>query len=228
MSPRDPFAVIAEQLAPRRSDELSCYVALGDSFTAGRGCAVSERWSDRLAAALRDVQGELGYRNLAVDGATSTDVLAGQVGHALQLEPDVVTVVCGANDVLHSVRPDLEGYAENLATMLDRLAAGLPRVAVLAATSPERWRFLALGPRTRARVVGGMRRLNELTREVATSRAVPVLDVADHPGFDDPENFLADGIHPSPAGHARAAVEFAWALHRHFGIESAMTRKEYA
>ena len=30
---------------------------------------------------------------------------------ALQLEPDLVTVVCGANDVLFSVRPDAEAYA---------------------------------------------------------------------------------------------------------------------
>ena len=50
------------------------------------------------------------YRNLAVDGATSADVLD-QLGEALQLEPDLVTVVCGANDVLFSVRPDLDAYA---------------------------------------------------------------------------------------------------------------------
>lgn len=228
MSIRDPLVVISESLAAARrargERELFCYAALGDSFTAGKGCAPEQRWTDRLAAALRAVHSPMGYYNLAVEGATSADVL-GQVGPALQLEPDLVTVICGANDVLLSVRPDIDGYAARLATILDRLRAGLPRVAVLTATSPEHWRFFELRPRTRARVIGGIGRLNEATLAVARSRDVPCLDVADHPGLDDPRNFASDGLHPSPEGHARAAVEFARALHTHFGIESATTRK---
>jgi lysophospholipase L1-like esterase len=226
MARLDPFALIAQQLSrSRRGAELSCYVALGDSFTAGRGCAPGERWADRLAVSLRAVHPQLGYRNLAVDGATSAGVLD-QVGPALQLEPDLVTVICGANDVLLSVRPDLDGYAERFAQILDRLAAGLPRVSILTATSPEHWDFMALGPRTRQRVVTGVRSLNELTREVAAKRRIPVLDVVGHPGLEEPENFLDDGLHPSPAGHEHAAVEFAAALHEQFGIESEATRKE--
>ena len=223
MSPRDPFAVIAESLARgcgRR--KVSCFAALSDSFTAGHGCPPHLRWADRLAASLRVCQPGLEYHNLAVDGATSAEVIE-QVGPAIQLEPDVVTIVCGANDVLLTVRPDLEGYARNLTLILDRLAAALPRVAILTATSPERWRFLDLGPRTRARVARGIQGLNDTTRAVAASRSVPVLDVVDHPGLDEPENFLDDGLHPSPTGHARAALEFAAALREHFGIESRTT-----
>jgi lysophospholipase L1-like esterase len=222
----DPFAVIADATGRGRGrSRLGSFVALGDSFTAGRGTAPGERWADRLASALRGRHPGLAYHNLAVDGATSGDVLD-QVGPALQLEPDLATVICGANDVIWSVRPDLDLYAERLGAIFDRLRAGLPRVAILTATSPERWRFLDLRPRTRARIVGGIERLNEVTRTVAASRSVPVVDVVGHPGLDEPDNFLDDGLHPSATGHERAAIEFARALRRHFGIDSDPTKEE--
>jgi len=54
---------------------VRAYVALGDSFTAGRDSIDAERWPDLLAAAMRRVNPDLRYENLAVDGATSADVL---------------------------------------------------------------------------------------------------------------------------------------------------------
>src|SRR5438093_870641 len=165
---RDPFVVIAESLAaarkPRPRGEPLCYVALGDSFTAGKGCAPAERWADRLATGLGMLHSPVGYYNLATDGATSADVLERQLGEALQLEPDLVTLMCGANDVLSSVRPDADGYRGRLAAILDGLRAGMPRAAILTATTPEGWRFLELRPRTRARVMRGIRGVNAAQR----------------------------------------------------------------
>ena len=101
----------------RRSRTVSAYVALGDSFTAGRGSADGERWADQLAARLRRDSPELDYRNLAVDGATSAEVLE-QLPAALALEPDLVTVICGANDVLLTSRPDVDGYEDRFGQIL--------------------------------------------------------------------------------------------------------------
>jgi lysophospholipase L1-like esterase len=226
MSGSDLYVSITRSLAlGARERRVSCFVALGDSFTAGRGCPPRLRWPDRLAAALRARHPGLDYSNLAVDGATSAEVLD-QVGPAVQLEPDLVTVICGANDVIRTVRPDIDAYAERLAAIFDRLAAALPRVAILSATAPERWQFLDLRPRTRERVLSGLAELNAATRRVAASRSVPVLEVVGHPGLDDPENFLDDGLHPSPRGHERAAAELARALHTQFGIDSELATKE--
>jgi lysophospholipase L1-like esterase len=149
-----------------------------------------------------------------------------QVGPALRLEPDLVTVICGANDVLRTVRPDVKAYADTLAQILDRLRETLPGAAILTATSPEGWRFMELGPRTRARIEDGIRRANEVTREVAARRSVPCLDVVDHPGLADPANFSPDGLHPSAAGHERAAWELGQVLRAEFGIEIDSDRKE--
>jgi lysophospholipase L1-like esterase len=221
MSVEDPFAVMARHLSRRSEDggrRVSSFAALGDSFTAGKGCAPGESWADRLAASLRAREPNLTYRNLAEDGATSEAVL-GQVGPALQLEPDLVTVICGANDVLRTVRPDVARYSRTLERILDRLREWIPGVAILTATSPESWRFMELGPRTRARVTDGIQRVNEATRAISARHGVPCLDVVGHPGLDDAQNFMADGLHPSPAGHERAARELARTLRDRLGID---------
>ena len=134
--------------------EVSAYAALGDSFTAGRDSIDAERWADLVAAALRRVEPDLAYGNLAVDGATSAEVLE-QVPAALALAPDLITVICGANDVLLTSRPDVEGYERRFDEILRRLRKGAPGASVVTATAPEAWHFMDLRPRTKARLVAG-------------------------------------------------------------------------
>jgi lysophospholipase L1-like esterase len=221
MSARDPMARLADELSPeRRGRRLSLYVALGDSFTAGTGCAPGQAWPERLAAGLRAEHPAIELRNLAVHGATSADVL-GQLPEAIELEPDLVTVVCGANDVLQSTRPDPESYAAHLTALFARLREAIPGVRIATATSPERWDFLTLGPRTRARVEGGIAGFNRTTRALAAAFRVPCLEVAGHGGLSRAENFDADGLHPSPLGHRHAARGFAALLRERYGIEIA-------
>src|SRR4051794_1778639 len=120
----------APAIAPDNSRIVSTYAALGDSFTAGHGCFEEEGdpWPDRIAAGLRTANPDLRYRNLAVDGATSAEVLE-QVPRAIAMEPDLITVICGANDVLKTTRPDIEGYEERLGQIFGRLRAAAPEAA---------------------------------------------------------------------------------------------------
>ncbi len=206
-------------MKPRpRGRVVSSYVALGDSFTAGRESIAALRWADRLAASLRAVNPELAYANLAVDGATSAEVL-GQVPEALAHEPDLVTVICGANDILLTSRPDVRGYEERFSQILEQLRDGAPEAAIMTTTAPETWHFMELRPRTKARLVKALSDLNAVTRTVAARHGVPCLNVAGHPGLTDRANFSEDGLHPSSQGHERAAQEIALSLHAHFGIE---------
>lgn len=209
------MSAVADSVS-RRAPER--YVALGDSFTAGNGCREDERWADRLAAGFATHNPHFSYRNLAEDGADSAAVLA-QVPAAIELRPDLVTVICGANDILLTSRPDLAGYEARFREILSQLRAGLPAAAILTATAPESWHFMQLRPRTKARLVQALAELNEATRRIAASEGVPCLEVAGHPGLSDPANFSADGLHPSVLGHERAAAEIALALRAHFGIQ---------
>jgi lysophospholipase L1-like esterase len=191
---------------------MTTYVALGDSFTSGLVTGET-RWPDQVARALGP---DVRYENLAWVGATSADVEGSQLPRALSLEPDLITLICGANDVLESVRPDPEGYAERLGRMYARLRGERPSAVVLTATYPDISRFLDLRPRTRARVQRGMRVFNAACRRVADRHGVALLEGFDHPAAQDRSTYAADGFHPSPEGHRRAAAAFLRALRVRF------------
>jgi lysophospholipase L1-like esterase len=204
---------------------VRAYAALGDSFTAGRDSIDAERWADLLAAGMRRVNPELRYENLAVDGATSAEVLDGQVEPALALEPDFVTVICGANDVLLATRPDVASYAASFEAILRRLREGAPEAMLVTATAPEGWHFMELRPRTEARLIEATKELNDVTRSAAARYDVLCLPVAGHPALRDPATFSADGLHPSTAGHRTVARETAQYLNAQLGIDFDMDRK---
>jgi phosphatidylinositol alpha 1,6-mannosyltransferase len=187
---------------------VTTYVAMGDSFTSGL-VAGEPRWPDEVA---RGLGAGTRYENLAWVGATSADVEVEQLARALELRPDVVTLVCGANDVLESVRPDPDGYAERLSRMFARLRRDLPDAEVVTATYPDISRFLDLRPRTRERVQQGMRLFNAACRRVADAHGVALLEGFDHPAARERETYADDGFHPSPEGHRRAAAAFLRAL----------------
>ncbi len=187
---------------------FASYVAMGDSFTAGTGCSPGSRWADQLAQHLAHGRPDFVYRNLAVEGASSGEVLD-QLPAAVALRPELVTVVCGANDVLFSVRPDPDGYARRLGAVFNVLRAAAPGVTLATATAPERWDFLDFGPRTRGRLERGLTEFNEATRAVAAEHDALCLEVAGHPGLGRAENFVSDGLHPSARGHDQAAASFA-------------------
>jgi phosphatidylinositol alpha 1,6-mannosyltransferase len=191
------------------------YVALGDSFTAGVEPG-QPRWPDELA---RQLGGR--YVNLASVGATSEHVELDQLERALELEPDVVTLVCGANDVLFSTRPDPEAYAARLSRMFARLRRELPHVQIVTATYPDISRFSRLRPRTRARVEEGMERFNAALRRVARRHNVVLMESFDHPAANIRETYADDGFHPSAEGHRQAAREFLRALRKRFRLTAA-------
>ena len=142
---------------------MTVYVAMGDSFTAGLD-PDEPRWPDVLA---RELGPDVRYENLAVVGATSVDVEREQLTRAIELEPDLITLVCGANDVLESTRPDAGEYARRLAGMFRRLRREAPDAEIMSATYPDISRFLDLRPRSRARVEKGMEVFNAAARKVA-------------------------------------------------------------
>ena len=84
----------------------SRYVALGDSFTEGVGDPHRTSpnglrgWADHVAVALAQSNPELRYANLAVRGRRMDEILDEQVQTAVMLEPDLVTIYAGMNNLL--------------------------------------------------------------------------------------------------------------------------------
>ncbi|MDG4866348.1 SGNH/GDSL hydrolase family protein, partial [Streptomyces sp. T-3] len=112
------------------------FAALGDSLTEGVGDPVGEAWrgwAALLAAGLAPGEVPVEFRNFAVSGAQSHDVLGRQLPAALAFRPDVVSVVIGVNDTLrctfdiHAVAARLdEVYARCTARGAVLLTACLP------------------------------------------------------------------------------------------------------
>jgi lysophospholipase L1-like esterase len=179
------------------------YVALGDSFSAS-----PIGFADRLAELLAPHD----YRNLALRGARTADVVGRQLRIALRMRPDVVTIVCGGNDALLSVRPDVGAQAVAFERALATLRVALPGATIATATVPDPSRFLALRPRSSQRVRRAIEAINDSTRASARMHDVLLLDIAAHPATAARVNYADDGYHPSAAAATRTAAAFAQLL----------------
>ena len=196
----------AETLTPGASDapsqEAIRWVALGDSFTAG--LSPSERtW----AMIVRDRLGDgrtASLLNLARVGARTTEVEREQLPVAAGSDPTLVTLICGGNDVVRSVRPDLDSLTDDLDRLFAKAGDRLPTARLVTATYPA-IACDSLRQRTRRRITDGMTAVNSIIREVSASRGIECVELAEHPGQADTGNYADDGIHPSPAGHRAAA-----------------------
>ena len=187
------------------------YVALGDSTVEGVGATTAgNNYVGRLDARLRDRYPRARTVNLGVAGATSYDVRDGQLERAVALKPHLVTLSIGPNDITAKVPVKI--YAENLETILGRLAADTQAVVVVNLL-PD----LAVTPRFRNRdsapLVGRLSaEFNDVVTRLAKRHGALVVDLYEAsrrevPGH--PELLAADGYHPSDLGYARWA-ELMW------------------
>jgi lysophospholipase L1-like esterase len=183
---------------------VSCFVALGDSFSAGTEPGVPS-FTDRVATRLDGWR----YLNLAQAGARSGDVADHQLPRALAARPDLVSLICGANDVVRTTRPQIDAFAANLEYVLRRLG---PKPRLVSATYPEVAELLPLRARTRERMTAGLQAVNDVVRCLSQRYGAVCVELAGHEGGRNRENFAADYFHPSDAGHRRAAEALATAL----------------
>ena len=186
-------------------------MALGDSFSAGTGDRAVP-WPELTARGLQARGEAVELHNLARVNATTAEVTEHQLEPALALGPRLVSLVCGANDVLLSVRPDVATFEVAFEALLGRLRAGLPLATLVTATYPDPGKFADLRPRTRKRVVEGIARANVAIRSAAQNHGALCLELSEHPGVADRANVGKDGFHPSAVGHRRAAAVVLKAL----------------
>ncbi len=212
--------MVSATAAPRTwARTVDRWAALGDSFTAGHDGS-GRTWPDELTARLRSAGHPAEYRNLALAGVTSRLVLTEQLDAAITLGPDLVTVVCGANDVVGTVRPDLPAFDANFRAILSRLRTELPGAALVTATYPDVTRFMGLRPRSRRRIARGIRDVNRRVRAATQDAGAAWVELADRPDESERSCFAADGLHASPEGHRRTAGAFADVLAHQLGIET--------
>jgi lysophospholipase L1-like esterase len=190
---------------------VSCFVALGDSFSAGTEPGVPS-FTDRVATRLSGWS----YENLAEAGARSGEVADRQLPRAVAARPELVSLICGANDVVRTTRPQIDAFAANFEYVLRRLG---PRPQLVTATYPEVAEVLPLRARTRERMTAGLQAVNDVVRCLSSQYGAVCVELAGHEGNRHHENFAEDYFHPSDAGHQRAAQALAEALNEHTDFE---------
>ena len=186
-------------------------VALGDSVTVGVGDAVPEGYQPGCAAHVA-VCLSARFTSLARNGARARDVVLEQLPRALELRPDVATLLVGGNDVLRGDFDPAVVAAQVRTTCIELTAIGT-KVVVVLLHDPER--VLPKGGWVLGRVISV--RAGLVSRAVGQALAdvagVSVVDPRQDPESTDPATWFVDRMHPSPVGHRyianRVASEFA-------------------
>jgi lysophospholipase L1-like esterase len=189
------------------------YVALGDSFTEGVGDPDPARpngvrgWADRVAEVLARRADDFGYANLAIRGRKLPQVLAEQVAPAVALQPDLVTMYAGGNDILRP-KVDIDGLVAGYAKAVRRLRETGAHVVLFTGFD------LGFAPVFR-HLRGRVAVYNELVREIAEDQGAALVDFWRLREFRDPRYWDPDRMHLSAAGHER----MAHAVLRTLGVE---------
>ncbi|MDY6051729.1 MAG: SGNH/GDSL hydrolase family protein [Rothia sp. (in: high G+C Gram-positive bacteria)] len=184
-------------------DEPIRYIALGDSFTEGVGDHAPERpngvrgWADRVAEQLMLADPKAQYANLAIRGRLLVPIIEEQLEPALELKPNLVSLVGGGND---SLRPgfDVDSLMVRYDAAFKALLEEGVKVFTMTGFDPGPKGFFS-GNRARVAL------FNELLREVADNRGVTVVDYWRMHELLDTRYWAPDRLHMNAAGHTLTA-----------------------
>ncbi len=193
------------------------YVALGDSFTEGVGDDDPRRpngvrgWADVVAGQLASSNEDFGYANLAIRGRKLRQIMAEQVDAAIAMNPTLVTLYAGANDIL---RPKID-----IDSLLEEYDAGIAKLSAAGATVVLFTGFDAKGSKVFGAMRGRTAIYNELVREIAENHGALLVDYWRFDEYDDWRLWGEDRMHMSTAGHVNMAKRVLDVLEHEHVIE---------
>jgi lysophospholipase L1-like esterase len=181
------------------------FVALGDSFTEGVGDPFPllpngvRGWADRVAEQLAKAEPGWEYANLAVRSKRLRQIVADQLEPALELQPTLVSVYAGGNDLMDA-GTDVAALLRDYESFISRLASSGATVLVFTGYDVPVFPALQLFRRRN-------RAYNEGVRAIARAHGALLVDYWALDGFDDARMWSPDRLHLSKRGHKRLAVE---------------------
>ena len=180
-------------------------VTLGDSITLGMGDPLPDGrwrgWTQHLAAGLHDPE----LHNLSVLGAQARHVERDQLPAALELRPDIASLVVGINDTL---RAGFDPVRTGQATARTVAALTARGAVVLTMRLPDPGRMFGL-PSALARPLSRrMHAVNTELDKVAARYGTLHWDATRDPETYDRRNWSVDRLHPNERGHRLIACRF--------------------
>ncbi|MCU1532660.1 MAG: lipolytic enzyme family [Arthrobacter sp.] len=182
-----------------RPDGRRVYVALGDSFTEGVGDRSTRLpngvrgWADRVAERLAKAEPGWEYANLAIRSKRLRHIIDEQLEPALAMEPTLITLYAGGNDIL-DFGTDIESLLQDYEAL----------VAALTGTGATVVLFTGFDVKVSALLEPLKKRnafYNQRVREVAARYGAVLVDYWCFDAFQDQRMWDLDRLHMSKAGH---------------------------
>lgn len=213
---QDPYV-----LSPEEQSELlkghpwSRFVVIGDSIAVGMGDPTEGyakiTWPARVAAALAREREGVTFANLARHGAKVAEIRDSQVGKALDLEPDLIVLVGGGNDLLTEDPVDIRPIKAVLDEIVGRLVdSGATVLTYETLDFPRAFTDPAFAEFNRR-----LADLYAATRMIARERETLHVDCYTPPWAREPSCFSADLQHPTARAQALAASQTIRVLGEH-------------
>lgn len=193
------------------------FVAMGDSLTEGWGEPYPGlehlSWAERLARAIAPLDDAFQFTNLAFRGLTLAQVEEMQLQKALALQPDLVSLNAGANDVVWNDWDVLSYRAR-----MDRMLTALYEIGatLITFTLADVWRIVPHAP---ADFYDRVAEMNDVVRELSAKHDTAFFDFWEYPELMPPDSWGGDAMHPNALGYLRMARALAGALGKRAGIE---------
>lgn len=192
------------------------YVALGDSLTAGVGAdTFSQSYSYLVAQSLVRPDSSVTLTPLATPGYKAPDIISQYVDKTIALQPDVITLLIGANDV-HGIQPSTNefnaSYTEIISKLQENTKAKIYTIAIpVIGTDSVIWQPYRYYYATRAQ------QFNEIIKDVSQEYGATYVDLysATLPyAHKNSSYYSRDEFHPSNVGYATWAEVIARDINR--------------
>jgi lysophospholipase L1-like esterase len=181
------------------------YVAIGDSFTEGVGDLHPalpngvRGWADRVAEQLAKSEPGWEYANLAIRSKRLRHIVAEQLQPALDMQPTLITVYAGGNDILDVGTP-FDSLMRQYEEMVEKLAS--TGATLLLFTGYD----ISVSP-----VLSVFKRRNHAynaeVRRIAAQHNAVLVDFWAFEALDDRRMWATDRMHLSKAGHKYVAAK---------------------
>jgi lysophospholipase L1-like esterase len=183
------------------AETIGSFAALGDSFTEGLNDARPDGgflgWADRTAEVLAAQADGFRYANLAVRGKLVHHVLEEQIGPAITMSPDLVSIAAGGNDILR--RADVDDLAAMFDSGVAQLRAAGCRVLIFTGFDPRAFPVIRM-------LRGQIAAYNMHLRAIADERGCDLVDLWSMRVLCDPRAWSEDRLHLTADSHRRVAL----------------------
>ncbi|PHE93143.1 lipase [Bacillus wiedmannii] len=179
------------------------FVSIGDSFTEGIGDEVEgialKSWVDHL---VQLCEKDIEYANFAKRGLVTKEIRSQQLEKALTFNPDLVSIIAGANDVLKG-RWDHQAYKNDMEFMIDTLSK--TDADIIIASLPDFTVRLPFSSEKKQVLKEQLLEANEIILSLSREYKLHHVDFWNHHLVNDNTLWSTDLIHPNSKGYVKVA-----------------------